>query len=1438
MNSGLGGVAETNNLNVETPTSFDDLIQDDLDQQQEEQEQSLQREPRVDKHRNRTVDRQYIDSSPIISFDEFQYTYDNNDDVEENEIKFVSISNPDDDDQEHDASLSSGLTNVSHSPSYHNQVLEYPRFLVPSIQPLSSRRYDLPTSDDLHEKSSNSDFSSDQISVESVAMTLTPPRRPTAASPSNQISLSRQSQFSPEVPNSKISSESKVMSRTPPRHPNSPSTSPPEVTPPHQSENSNSKVGFETPMKVNANQPTPKIVNKRKRAPRTNFTDTSSDSSGSMSGSGINELVHQVKSIDDLLAREIMFTPPRYMNPTTANRKMLNSEEDDGMATELESLARSELLLRQELDIFASSSNEDAERISSLDDIFSDGNDNDSDSDDTSQTNSDDQIIMQPSIAGAILSPFASDGQRQNPQVIQATLGSDVDIVSVEDWPTHHGEQSVPDGKVELIQPLESIENLGSLIEKPFPRGKEVAIEVKFEDTVHQSHESEPYFILSNFPPDVEQKLSPASTEREDLIPITSNSTETSESLLLYTDSDFLISSTQSSVNERALSETIASDSKGLLLHRPDKISARRQTDGDEKPEILSQKPDWGIVSNLGQHIAPDSTLVLHEPSRSMPTDIEVVAKRPNIPQEPSINTEAEESIDTSRSNNVINSPPLLLHNRSRSFSDPGLSTFGYTIHRKESETLSILDDLQSLEASSDYGLDRYLVSNVKSPSSIIRCNRSVFNKSLSLSEIDERGMYGTTFPTEILQGPFVQPSEKNRSRSNLYDDIEEASFSPVHDRQCQDSSRQSESSYQSLEGERYALSDILLSPDILLKHRILASDEIQGSHESSKNIYHSLNDSNVISQSTTTSSQSVESMSNNQGDLQASKTIRVRTSSRRNQSFGLSDTKSFTDNPAIKKTETTPLSLIASQTMFFGNDESPRNFEISPISLDKNESVDLEMPPDVGLQQRILFKDEFDDNVNGDSLKVLTSAVHVGDYHTSPNNVIPTDINSIAPTSTIGSPFFSLSISDEMQDMWGFVDNEEEIVFDNAQSELFDTRIKTTPDNNRIHLIAPDSSTGASRFFLESNSDEVHELDSVDTDEKEVQSAVVSPNYYQSDGADAVHIPSFYQSPLTETNLLWHLEHAQRQPTSEDTHSKNSYSDTPSMTNVKVLSYSNESLTASIATNEVRPKELNGDRSNNKSSFLLPTYRHRVADGGRKVWTAYGGLVICFLLFTLIIGIILIVVLMQQPKRGNDDNLAIVATLTPTSGPTPHHFNQSFRPTVGGLNTSSPTSVSSSTPSFVSPSNSPTFFLKDDDLYTLLISISPDDGKALRSLNESVPQYQAFDWLSRNSFLSSYSQEQIIQRYAMATFYFSTNGDNWERNDLWLSNSDECYWYSKSIEQEPCGPYNTTNLTLVMLDLRYSNETYFLKKNSYDFLLMYVGLGSSNLTQNSLRCY
>ena len=80
-------------------------------------------------------------------------------------------------------------------------------------------------------------------------------------------------------------------------------------------------------------------------------------------------------------------------------------------------------------------------------------------------------------------------------------------------------------------------------------------------------------------------------------------------------------------------------------------------------------------------------------------------------------------------------------------------------------------------------------------------------------------------------------------------------------------------------------------------------------------------------------------------------------------------------------------------------------------------------------------------------------------------------------------------------------------------------------------------------------------------------------------------------------------------------------------------------------------------------------------------------------------------------------------------------------------------------------------------ELESLLSSVSFDNGTALQT--PSTPQNDALIWLANNTNLDSYSDARKIQRYVLATLYYSTNGAQWLDNTDWLTDLDECTWYN-----------------------------------------------------------
>lgn len=102
---------------------------------------------------------------------------------------------------------------------------------------------------------------------------------------------------------------------------------------------------------------------------------------------------------------------------------------------------------------------------------------------------------------------------------------------------------------------------------------------------------------------------------------------------------------------------------------------------------------------------------------------------------------------------------------------------------------------------------------------------------------------------------------------------------------------------------------------------------------------------------------------------------------------------------------------------------------------------------------------------------------------------------------------------------------------------------------------------------------------------------------------------------------------------------------------------------------------------------------------------------------------------------------------------------------------TEPPTEAPSSMPS-ASPSMMPSSVEFTDVVERLL----PISGDALMEVGS--PQHRAARWIADEDPMNlDMNDPGFEQRYAMAVFYYSLDGDNWNSKDGWLSGQSECDW-------------------------------------------------------------
>ena len=89
------------------------------------------------------------------------------------------------------------------------------------------------------------------------------------------------------------------------------------------------------------------------------------------------------------------------------------------------------------------------------------------------------------------------------------------------------------------------------------------------------------------------------------------------------------------------------------------------------------------------------------------------------------------------------------------------------------------------------------------------------------------------------------------------------------------------------------------------------------------------------------------------------------------------------------------------------------------------------------------------------------------------------------------------------------------------------------------------------------------------------------------------------------------------------------------------------------------------------------------------------------------------------------------------------------------------------------SPSGSPTF--SRDELQILILTLSPDTNV---TLGHDSPQRKAFNWLVspvNDAYFGDH--RRLLQRFALAVFFYSTGGPRWSSKSGWMTSDSECTW-------------------------------------------------------------
>jgi hypothetical protein len=105
-----------------------------------------------------------------------------------------------------------------------------------------------------------------------------------------------------------------------------------------------------------------------------------------------------------------------------------------------------------------------------------------------------------------------------------------------------------------------------------------------------------------------------------------------------------------------------------------------------------------------------------------------------------------------------------------------------------------------------------------------------------------------------------------------------------------------------------------------------------------------------------------------------------------------------------------------------------------------------------------------------------------------------------------------------------------------------------------------------------------------------------------------------------------------------------------------------------------------------------------------------------------------------------------------------------------------------SSSPSLVpstEPSSAPSISTAPSFAFEVLLTRSLPTSTQDAILVEDTPEAQAVEWLQDDRVVSNYTELVLLQRFALATLYYATDGDNWRHNDGRLDyDVAECEWF------------------------------------------------------------
>jgi Leucine-rich repeat (LRR) protein len=94
-------------------------------------------------------------------------------------------------------------------------------------------------------------------------------------------------------------------------------------------------------------------------------------------------------------------------------------------------------------------------------------------------------------------------------------------------------------------------------------------------------------------------------------------------------------------------------------------------------------------------------------------------------------------------------------------------------------------------------------------------------------------------------------------------------------------------------------------------------------------------------------------------------------------------------------------------------------------------------------------------------------------------------------------------------------------------------------------------------------------------------------------------------------------------------------------------------------------------------------------------------------------------------------------------------------------------------------PTSEPT--REPDESLMIFQSALPDYTVEVLMDQQSSPQLQAYDWVTSEEQFADLPLDRQLLRFALATLYYATGGDEWSNNGGWLTPLNECFWWTNT---------------------------------------------------------